>query len=460
MAEEFILHRAHRHHTVSSGQKLLVLGAGPKGIAIAARRAALDLLGHPVPELEIIDRLGVAAHWTGKFGFTDGLQRLGTRPEKDVGFPYASTCWDRFNKAVDKKMLLLSWHSYLIDISRYSDWVDRGRINPTHGEWSEYIRWVADKVGAPVHKAELREISTTEDNQHWRLTCQCVGEEDTLTLEGDGLVMTGPGTPLTIPGQPTSHPRVMNGENFWLHVEDFAELRRTVKKPLNIGVIGVGETAAAVVVALADVLRDAAYIEVISPFGVIYSRDEGFEENRLFSDPDGRLSSLYGDHKHKFSWLRLSEEDRREFLRRTDRSVFSRQAMDVINRARNVNSVVGTGVSMAVSETQVFVDIKYGDTTERDVYDYVIVAIGFDPLWFTRLLDSRTYSRLSDATHSLDRRTVELGIDTDLSLKGFAPRLHLPMLAGVAQGPGFPNLSCLGLLSDRVLLSYDTTSRG
>jgi mycobactin lysine-N-oxygenase len=115
---------------------------------------------------------------------------------------------------------------------------------------------------------------------------------------------------------------------------------------------------------------------------------------------------------------------------------------------------------MAVSETQVFVDIKYGDTTERDVYDYVIVAIGFDPLWFTRLLDSRTYSRLSDATHSLDRRTVELGIDTDLSLKGFAPRLHLPMLAGVAQGPGFPNLSCLGLLSDRVLLSYGATSRG
>ena len=32
--------------------------------------------------------------------------------------------------------------------------------------------------------------------------------------------------------------------------------------------------------------------------------------------------------------------------------------------------------------------------------------------------------------------------------------LHLPMLAGLAQGPGFPNLSCLGLLSDRVLRRY------
>jgi mycobactin lysine-N-oxygenase len=27
-------------------------------------------------------------------------------------------------------------------------------------------------------------------------------------------------------------------------------------------------------------------------------------------------------------------------------------------------------------------------------------------------------------------------------------------MAGLAQGPGFPNLSCLGLLSDRVLRRY------
>jgi mycobactin lysine-N-oxygenase len=32
-----------------------------------------------------------------------------------------------------------------------------------------------------------------------------------------------------------------------------------------------------------------------------------------------------------------------------------------------------------------------------------------------------------------------------------APKLFLPNLAGLNQGPGFPNLSCLGLLSDRVL---------
>ncbi len=39
-------------------------------------------------------------------------------------------------------------------------------------------------------------------------------------------------------------------------------------------------------------------------------------------------------------------------------------------------------------------------------------------------------------------------------IAGLSPPLHLPMVAGLAQGPGFPNLSCLGLLSDRVLRRY------
>jgi len=31
---------------------------------------------------------------------------------------------------------------------------------------------------------------------------------------------------------------------------------------------------------------------------------------------------------------------------------------------------------------------------------------------------------------------------------------RIPVAAGLAQGPGFPNLSCLGLLSDRILRRY------
>src|SRR5947199_10668205 len=71
---------------------LLVVGAGPKAVAIAAKRHMLAKLGYPVPHVRVIDRQGVATHWTGKAGFTDGHQFLGTRPEKDLRFPYLSTC--------------------------------------------------------------------------------------------------------------------------------------------------------------------------------------------------------------------------------------------------------------------------------------------------------------------------------------------------------------------------------
>jgi mycobactin lysine-N-oxygenase len=49
---------------------------------------------------------------------------------------------------------------------------------------------------------------------------------------------------------------------------------------------------------------------------------------------------------------------------------------------------------------------------------------------------------------------LERSIGTDLSVTGFAPHLHLPMLAGIAQGPGFPNLNRPGLLADRILTPY------
>ena len=41
-----------------------------------------------------------------------------------------------------------------------------------------------------------------------------------------------------------------------------------------------------------------------------------------------------------------------------------------------------------------------------------------------------------------------------LEAAGLEAPLHLPVLAGLAQGQGFPNLSCLGLLSDRILRRY------
>ena len=435
---------------------LLVVGAGPKAIAIAAKRHVLAKLGYPAPRVCIVDRQGVAAYWSGKAGYTDGDQFLGTRPEKDVGFPYISTCWGdkALSHAVAKEMLHISWPGYLIDQLRYSDWIDRGRTRPTHAEWAQYIQWVADRVQPELCIADVTKIARSADQKRWELTCQPTAGGPPMILRGDGLVMTGPGTPLNVPGQPKEHPRVMNGATFWRHIDEFAQLRSQVQKPLNIGVIGTGETAAAVVVALANELRNSAYIEVISPYGVMYSRDEGFEENRFFSDPDGKLANLYSDHKHAANWLLLSESDRREFVRRTDRGVFSLKAMGEISKAENVRSVLGKVRRIHASETNVRVESEYDGTTNYDEYDYVVVARGFDALWFRHLLDEDTYKRIAEITQSFDARAIERAIAEDLSLAGFTPKLHLPMLAGIAQGPGFPNLSCLGLLADRILAAY------
>lgn len=248
-----------------------------------------------------------------------------------------------------------------------------------------------------------------------------------------------------------------DGRNFWLRVGAFAQLGETAAAALHIGVIGTGETAAAVVLALLGALKDSAFIEVISPSGVLYSRDEGFEENRLFSDPDAKLARLYGGHQHQLTWLSMTENDRREFVRRTDRSVFSLHAMEELNRAENVSTVMGTARRIHASEDKVSVEIEYDGKMEHDEYDYVVVATGFNALWFTSLLDEATRTYLGDMTHSFERRTIEGAIGEDLSIEHVQPRLHLPMLAGVAQGPGFPNLSCLGLLSDRILSSYTAT---
>ena len=49
---------------------------------------------------------------------------------------------------------------------------------------------------------------------------------------------------------------------------------------------------------------------------------------------------------------------------------------------------------------------------------------------------------------------IEHAIGHDLAITNLRPRLHLPRRGGRAQGPGFPNLSSLGLLADRVLGAY------
>ena len=91
---------------------------------------------------------------------------------------------------------------------------------------------------------------------------------------------------------------------------------------------------------------------------------------------------------------------------------------------------------------------EYAGKIKPYSYDYVVVAVGFDPLWFKLLLDNNI------TINAWGKEMIETKIGYDLSVNGIFPRIHLPLLADFAQGPGFPNLSCLGLISDRILAPY------
>ncbi len=139
---------------------LAVVGAGPKGIAIAAKAQALAAAGLDAPRVVLVEPGVVAGNWGGRQGYTSGLLPLGTPAEKDVGFPYASS-WGSASAAVSAAMADYSWQRHLIEKGMYADWVDRGRLRPTHRQWSWYLREVAGKAGAEIIAARVTGLEVT-----------------------------------------------------------------------------------------------------------------------------------------------------------------------------------------------------------------------------------------------------------------------------------------------------------
>ena len=404
------------------------MGAGPKGIAVAAKARALAAAGLPAPRVVLVDRGEVAGNWSGRQGYTSGLLPLGTPPEKDVGYPYAAS-WDDASAEVVGAMAQYSWQRHLIRHGVYSDWVDRGRLRPTHRQWSAYLREVAGLAEAEIARGVVTGLEITGGDR-WEVTLEAGS-----ALTADGVVITGAGPAITEPGQPRDHPRVLDGRTYWLAAHKLAR-----ERALNVCVVGSGETAASVVIDLLKRCSRHSTVDVLATRGVLYSRGESYDENRFYSDPS--------------DWPHLAEANRREFLERTDRGVFSLQAEATLNQARGFRALAGRAAAVQAREHDVIVTIAYDNERERVAYDAVVVAIGFDGRGFEALLGDRAAARYSEA---LGDGELRRHISRDLSVAGLAP-LHLPVMAGLAQGPGFPNLSCLGLLSDRILRRYVAAS--
>jgi mycobactin lysine-N-oxygenase len=411
----------------SSGSKrLAIVGCGPRAAAIAVRARVLRDLGWQAPDVVAIEALSPAANWDGSNGYTDGRLLLGTTPLEDVGFPYSSN----LGPDVDRLMLAYSYMAYRVACGDYAEWVDRGLVAPTHAMLAAYFKWVVEKSELPVIAATVTRVRA--DDARWAI--EYAGERGAGELVADGIVMTGPGAPMQFPRvglTPEDESRVLNGQTFWLSASKFNGMSN-----VRIAVVGGGETSATVTSYLAGVLHASCHIDIVTRHPVVFIRNEHWTEVMYFSTAIG--------------WPSLSDREKIEVIRHADRGTFSVAAKQALDRAYNVGVQIGSlsRIEASAGELQL---VLSGHAGERKVpYDYVVEATGFDPMSVLAPFDDPS---LFGAAPSLRDR-----IDHDLSVRGSDPKLHLPGLASMAQGPGFPNLSCLGLMAERILTPYLTAA--
>lgn len=409
----------------ASAGTLAVIGAGAKAVAVAAKAAALNQMGIDTVDVVAIERSGVAANWGAGGGWTDGRQQLGTSPEKDIGYPYRTTLAPGRAAELDERMMRWSWQSYLVASDQFVGWIDRGRPAPTHDSWARYLRWAAEQVGLTVVHGDVVRIGADESG--WQLQA---GE---ATLRADALMITGPGQPER--SIVSGDPRILSIAQFWQRT---ASHDRIVAD--KVAVIGGGETAASMLNELFH--HRISSITAIAPQATLFTRGEGYFENSLFSDPT--------------DWRNLTVAERRDCIARTDRGVFSTRMQESLLADERIKHLRGRVFDVVDDGHQIWITVHTDRAGERvetmHGFDLVIDGSGADPLWFVPLLSQDVVDRLElSLGGSLSSERAEESIGHDLAVTGMTPKLLLPNLSGLNQGPGFPNLSCLGLLSDRVL---------
>lgn len=428
---------------------LIVIGAGPKGVAIGAKLKALSEAGFEVPMLTIFDHRGVAANWTGERGrFTDGNQALASSPLRDVGFPYGSTEWGDItsNRAVDQEMLLFSWQAYLVarrtmgaaPVRNYfASWVDRGGMNPKLHEWASYLDWVTKLANCEPDRREV--VAVSENGKQWEVTVEDgAGRQEAII--GDGLVITGPGGMKKLTGYDRKYdsPYVTDAENFWQHLDQVTD-----EEEARFGIVGSGGAAASIAMALlqrATIGNKRFLVEILTPDGVVYSRGESYDENHHYSDPA--------------VWRNFNDCSKKKFNEHTNSGVFSLEAKRELNMAETLETISASVDRIEFLGPRRGVNV-YMENGKFRHYDRVVIALGFDNFWWKKLFDAGFLATaLPYANGEIDEKKVRAeGIGDYLELRTLNHPLHLPMLAE-SRGPGFPSLMCLGLLSDCILHPY------
>ena len=414
---------------------LIVVGAGAKASGIATKVHALNRLGLGPLTLKVIEEVEPAASWLGRNGMTSGEEPLAVTPIKDVGFPYLSHReFGEAGEAIDAETMGFSWQRYMVGRRDYARWIDAGSPSVRHRDYGAYLQWVLARASEGVCHVRGRVSAIRLADGCWQVD---VAEPEGATRhEAGALVLTGPGVHRSFPHEDAIATRVFHCDS---RREEFARLPEDGE--VDVGVVGGGESALSCVMFLRG-FRPRARCTVYTPM-LPMSRGESFLENRVFSSPDA------------VEWEALDQQTRRDFVKHSDRGVFDPPSLAKIAFEREVSFVTGRVIDVAAGAGEgVRLEYEAPEGPGGREHDYVVNCTGFDLLAQLRtLFPAELREEIERQVGPLWERPAgtEVPIGRHLELRGLSPRLQIPGLAGLSQGPGFANLGALGLLSNRVL---------
>jgi len=418
---------------------VLVVGAGAKAAALAAKVHAINGLGLAELSLTAFEKTEPAASWLGRNGMTSGEEPLAIPPIKDVGFPYQSRRQlGEAGDAIDAALLPLSWQRYATERGEYAAWVNSGSPPVRHRDYGEYLGWVLQRAtdGVAVRRGHVVELSPDEGGERWLVDVEVPGGAPERHASR-ALVLTGPGVHRAFPHDPAVASRVFHCDS---RREEFAQLPE--ESACDVAIVGGGESALSCMMFLRG-FRPRSRFTVYTPM-VPMSRGESFLENRVFSNPD------------EIEWEALDPTTRRDFVKHSDRGVFDPPSLAAIAYDDRCRFVIGRVSEVFAARGGTGVRLRHhsphGEAGPE--HDFVVNCTGFDLLAQLReLFSERTRAEIEARVGQLWDRPAgtEVPIGRNLELQGMSPRLHIPGLAGLSQGPGFANLGALGLMANRVL---------
>jgi mycobactin lysine-N-oxygenase len=417
---------------------LLIVGAGAKAAAIATKVHVMNRLGLGPIALTIVEATEPAASWSGRNGMTSGEEPLAIPPIKDVGFPYLS--FQEFGdvgEEIDRAMMPFTWQQYMIGARRYVRWVNAGSPPIQHRTYGKYLAWVLSRAteGVRLVRGRVTRVAL-EDGRRWRIdVAECT---DAPLYRGRALALTGPGVHRPFPHDPGAAARIFHCDSRRIELA-----RIPIDRSADIAIVGGGESALSCVAFLRS-FRPDAELTIYTP-SLPMSRGESFLENRVFSNPD------------EVGWDTLDVQTRRDFVRHCDRGVFDPATLQSIAYDDQCRFVTGRVTHVSAVSDDGGVCVNYETRGEGDGavrHDYVVNCTGFDLLEQLRsLFPPAVRAEIESRAGAVWDRPAggEIAIGRNLELRGMRPRLYIPGLGALSQGPGFANLGSLGLLANRVL---------